>query len=52
MDKELVPHCNGIFLIDLDRRVRSVTKYGPNTGEEALEGRREEKQLSCMWLSM
>lgn len=32
MDKEIVPHCLGIFLIDLDKRVRSVMKYGPNTG--------------------
>lgn len=37
VEKEIMPHCLGIFLIDLDKRVRSAMKYGPNTGRNFYE---------------
>jgi hypothetical protein len=32
-----VPHCLGIFIIDLDKRVRTAMKYGPNTGTTSFD---------------
>ena len=37
MEREIVPHCLGIFIIDLDKRVRTAMKYGPNTGTTSFD---------------
>lgn len=37
VEKEIIPHCMGVILVDLDKRVRSVMKYGPNTGRNFYE---------------
>jgi hypothetical protein len=37
VEREIVPHCLGIFIIDLDKRVRTAMKYGPNTGTTSFD---------------